>query len=306
VYFVDDNFIGNQKAALELLPHLVAWQDKHRYPLRFACEATLNIAKNERVLELMREAGFITVFCGIETPESQALRFMSKDQNLRMPILEAVERINAHGLEVVSGIILGLDTDTTETADHIIEFIRESRIPLLTINVLYALPKTPLWRRLEAEGRLVSDAGRESNVAFRLPYATVIDMWRRCITAAYDPGALYARFAHQVAYTYTRRKDYPANARRASWGNVVMGLEILARLFWNVGVRGRYRRTFWRMAWPALKAGKIEPLIHVALVSHHLIEFTRDCVEGLGESSFYAPGATAPVGAPSAPTAAAV
>src|SRR5438874_5341829 len=204
VYFVDDNFIGNQKATLELLPHLVAWQERHRYPVRFACEATLNIAKNERTLALMREAGFITVFCGIETPEPQALRFMSKDQNLRMPILDAVQRINAHGLEVVSGIILGLDTDTLETAAHIIEFIRESRIPLLTINVLYALPKTPLWRRLEAEDRLVPDVGRESNVAFRLPYETVIDMWRRCITAAYDPEALYPRFASHVERTYAR------------------------------------------------------------------------------------------------------
>ncbi len=293
VYFVDDNFIGNQKATLELLPHLVAWQERHRYPLRFACEATLNIAKNERTLALMREAGFITVFCGIETPEPQALRFMSKDQNLRMPILEAVQRINAHGLEVVSGIILGLDTDTLETADHIIEFIRESRIPLLTINVLYALPKTPLWRRLEAEDRLVPEVGRESNVAFRLPYETVIDMWRRCITAAYEPAALYARFAYQVEHTYARRKDW-------------MGRGILARLLWNVGVLGAYRRTFWRMAWPALKARKIEPLIHAALVSHHLIEFTRDCVQGLGESSFYAPGDTTPVRTPGTSTVAAV
>src|SRR5262249_23690403 len=203
--------IGNQKAALELLPHLVAWQQRRRYPVRFACEATLNIAKNERVLALMREAGFITVFCGIETPEPQALRFMSKDQNLRMPILEAVERINAHGLEVVSGIILGLDTDTLKTAEHIIEFIRESRIPLLTINVLYALPKTPLWRRLEAERRLVPEAGRESNVDFRLPYDTVVDMWRRCITSAYDPHAVYARLAPQVPHTHTRRLDHPAH-----------------------------------------------------------------------------------------------
>ena len=297
VYFVDDNFIGNQKAALELLPHLVAWQERHRYPLRFACEATLNIAKNEKVLALMREAGFITVFCGIETPEPQALRFMSKDQNLRMPILEAVERINAYGLEVVSGIILGLDTDTPETADHIIHFIRESRIPLLTINVLYALPKTPLWRRLEAAGRLVPEAGRESNVAFQLPYETVIDMWRRCITAAYEPAAVYARFAHQIEYTYLRRKDYPTNAQRASWGNVRMGFGILGRLLWNVGLLSDYRRTFWRMAWPALRAGRIEALIHAAVVSHHLIEFTRDCVRGLGESSFYAPGTAAPMAA---------
>jgi radical SAM superfamily enzyme YgiQ (UPF0313 family) len=303
VYFVDDNFIGNQKAALELLPHLVAWQERNRFPLRFACEATLNIAKNERVLELMREAGFITVFCGIETPEPHALKSMSKDQNLRLPILDAVRRLNDHGLEVVSGIILGLDTDTPQTADHLLEFIRQSRIPLLTINVLYALPKTPLWRRLEAEGRLRSEVGRQSNVEFRLPYEQVIDMWRRCITAAYEPPALYARFAHQVEHTFTRRRAFPSNPRRTSWGNVRMGFGILGRVLWKVGVRGDYRRTFWQLAWPALRAGRIEALIHVAVVSHHLIEFTRDCVRGLGESSFYAPGAAASAETPPAPTA---
>ena len=302
VYFVDDNFIGNQKAALELLPHVVDWQTRHKYPLRFACEATLNIAKNERVLELMREAGFITVFCGIETPEPAALHAISKDQNLRMPILESVEKINSYGLEVVSGIILGLDTDGPDTADRIIEFIQASRIPMLTINILYALPKTPLWRRLEAEGRLLSGEGRESNVDFKLPYETVRDMWRRCITAAYTPEAVYARFAHNIAHTFSRRKKYPVNPQRASWANVRMGLGILARLMWRVGVRSDYRRTFWRLAWPALKAGEIEPLIHAAIVSHHLIEFTRDALQGLGEASFYAPAAVVP----SAPHAAVV
>ena len=300
-YFVDDNFIGNQKAALELLPHLVEWQTRNKFPLRFACEATLNIAKNERVLELMREAGFITVFCGIETPEPRALRAMVKDQNLRLPIVEAVERINAHGMEVVSGIILGLDTDDEGTAARIIEFIRTSGIPVLTINVLYALPKTPLWHRLEAAGRLVSDTGRESNVDFLLPYETVLEMWRRCIAAAYEPAALYARYAHQQAHTFPNRFDYPRSERRESWENTRMGLGLLARILWRIGIRSDYRRTFWRMAKPALRTGKVEQLIHIAMVSHHLIEFTRDCLRGAGESSFYAP---AP--ATAAPTAAAV
>src|SRR4026207_1766090 len=96
VYFVDDNFIGNQKAALELLPHLVEWQTRNKFPLRFAGEATLNMAKSERVLELMREAGFITVFCGIETPEPAALHAISKDQNLRLPLLESAESITSY------------------------------------------------------------------------------------------------------------------------------------------------------------------------------------------------------------------
>jgi radical SAM superfamily enzyme YgiQ (UPF0313 family) len=292
VYFVDDNFIANQKASLELLPHLVDWQVRNRFPLRFACEATLNLAKNDRVLALMREAGFITVFCGIETPEPQALRFMSKEQNLRMPILDSVRKLNAYGLEVVSGIIMGLDTDTPDTADRIIEFVHASNIPVLTINILYALPKTPLWRRLEAEGRLVDGTGRESNVEFKLPYETVLQMWERCVTAAFAPEAIYRRFAHNLTHTFPNRIPFPSNAQRSSWENVRMGLAMLGRIFWRIGVRGQYRRTFWRMALPALSRGKIEEVIHTAVVSHHLIEFTRQCVRGAGESSFYAPRAS--------------
>ena len=102
-------------------------------------------------------------------------------------------------------------------------------------------------------------------------------------------------------HTFTRRRDFPTNAQRASWANVTMGLGILGRVVWKIGVRGDYRRTFWKMAWPALKAGRIEALIHVALVSHHLIEFTRDALQGAGEASFYAPSTVA---APTAPRAA--
>jgi hopanoid C-2 methylase len=293
IYFVDDNFIANQKAALELLPHLVAWQRRHRFPVRFACEATLNIAKSDRVLGLMRDAGFQVVFCGIETPEPEALHAISKDQNLRMPILDAVRKLNEYGFEVVSGIILGLDTDTDATADHLIEFIEASQIPMLTINILYALPKTPLWTRLAAEGRIHSgsgpDGGRESNVVFRLPEETVLAMWRRCIAAAYAPEAIYRRFAHNLTHTFARRPRYPRNPHRASWRSAVSGLALLGRIVWRIGVRGDHRRTFWRVAGPALRRGQVEEMIQAAVVSHHLIEFTRQCLEGRQEASFYAP-----------------
>jgi hopanoid C-2 methylase len=300
IYFVDDNFIANQKAALDLLPHLVAWQRRNRFPVRFACEATLNIAKNDRVLALMRDAGFQVVFCGIETPEPEALRSMSKDQNLRMPILDAVRKLNDHGLEVVSGIILGLDTDTPATADHVIAFIEASQIPMLTINILYALPRTPLWDRLAAAGRIRSDGGRESNVVFRLPDETVIAMWRRAIGAAYAPEAIYRRFTHNLTHTFARRPAYPRNPQRASRRNVVAGLALLGRIVWRIGMRGDYRRTFWRVAGAALRRGRVEELIQAAVVSHHLIEFTRQCLRGAHEASFYAP--TVPSAPASPPT----
>lgn len=288
IYFVDDNFIANPKAALDLLPHLVEWQRRTGYRVRFACEATLNLAQNHAVLELMREAFFHTVFVGIETPDEAALRGMVKDQNLRMPILEAVERLNSYGMEVVSGIILGLDQDTERTADDVLAFIEASGIPMLTINILYALPKTPLWRRLEKDGRLLSDGagGTESNVKFLLPRETVRSSWLKCVREANAPEPLYGRFARQIARTYPNRFD-PGRWRKVERGDVAHGLAILARILWRVGVRSDYRRTFWRLAWPALKSGNIEAVIHVGLVAHHLIHFARDCAAGVGEYSFY-------------------
>ena len=174
VYFVDDNFIGNRKAALDLLPHLIEWQKKTGYVMRLACEATLNIAKRPEILEKMREAFFVTIFCGIETPDPDALKAMHKDHNMMVPILEGVRTINSYGMEVVSGIIMGLDTDKPETAEALLAFVDESQIPLLTINLLQALPKTPLWDRLEREDRLIHDEGRDSNVDFLLPYDQVV------------------------------------------------------------------------------------------------------------------------------------
>lgn len=288
IYFVDDNFVGNRRATMELLPHLIDWQKRNGYPVQFACEATLNLAQSPQLLEMMREAYFCTVFCGIETPEPEALRSISKKQNLSMPILEAVQTLNRYGMEVVSGIIIGLDTDTPETGDRILEFIRLSQIPMLTINLLHALPRTPLWRRLEREGRLVFDEERESNVEFLMPYEQVVEMWRRCITTAYEPEFLYQRFAYNLEHTYPNRIQVPNTPERISWSNLRKGLTILANLLVRVGMLSPYRKTFWQMALPLLKSGKIENLIHIGLVAHHLIQFAADCQQGSESASFYA------------------
>lgn len=287
IYFVDDNFVGNRKAVTELLPYLVDWQKVNGYPVQFACEATLNLAQSPKLLELMREAYFGTVFCGIETPEPQALKSISKDQNLSLPILDAIKILNSYGMEVVSGIIIGFDTDTPETADRILEFIRVSNIPMLTINLLYALPRTPLWRRLEEENRIIFDEGRESNVEFLMPYEDVLEMWRRCITTAYEPEFLYQRFAYQCEHTYPNRIKPPNSPARTSKENIKKGLTMLANILIQVGVFSHYRRTFWKMAKPALKAGQIQQVINVGLIAHHLINFTRECAKGIESASFY-------------------
>jgi len=286
VYFVDDNFIGNRKAALELLPHVIEWQKKHGYPTRLACEATLNIAKRPEILEKMQEAFFITIFCGIETPDPDALKAMQKDHNMMVPILEGVRTINSYGMEVVSGIIMGLDTDKLDTASALLQFIDQSKIPMLTINLLQALPKTPLWDRLEREGRLIDDEGRDSNVRFLLPYDHVVSEWKRCMEVAYDPVKLFERYDYQCEYTYTNRVKAPVGGQ-LTWANIKRALIILRNVFWKVGVLGDYRRVFWKFALKRLRKGDIEGLLSATLVGHHLVRFAQEATHGNQNASNY-------------------
>lgn len=286
IYFVYDNFIGNKKAARELLPHLVEWQKRHQYPLTFACEATLNISKLPETLKLMQAASFVNIFVGIETPEVDALKQMRKDHNASLPMMESIRTLNSYGMEITSGIILGLDTDNAESADRLIEFIELSKIPLLTINILQALPKTPLWDRLARDNRIVDDPGLESNVRFLRPYDEVIAAWRRCIAHAYDPERLFDRFYHQVEQTYVNRTN-PSGRGKLTFANLRQGVVLAWRLFTHIGLRSDYRKHYWRAARHALRHGQIDAVMGMGFVAHHLIRFTREALQGRQNASFY-------------------
>ncbi|QRE73739.1 B12-binding domain-containing radical SAM protein [Methylobacterium aquaticum] len=287
VYFVDDNFIGNRKATREMLPHLVEWQKRNNFPLQFACEATLNMAKQPEILELMRQANFMTVFVGIETPEADALKGIDKTHNAAVPMYEAIETLNSYGLEVTSGIILGLDTDTDKSEQNLIDFIDRSAIPVLTINLLQALPKTPLWDRLEKEGRLVHDASLESNVLFKRPHDDVVGSWRRAIAHAYSPEQLFERFKRQCDVTYPNRITTPTSGK-LTLTNLRRGLILGFNIVTRVGLFSDYRKPFWRAAAYALKRGQIEAVFNMGFVAHHLIRFTREALRGEHNASFYA------------------
>ncbi len=286
VYFVDDNFVGNRKAAKDMLPVLVEWQKQHSYPLSFACEATLNIAKQPEILRLMKEAAFLGLFVGIETPEADALHAMRKDQNNAVPMMESIKTLNDYGLEVTSGIILGLDTDSEDTESRLKDFIDISQIPMLTINLLQALPKTPLWDRLQKAQRLADDPSLESNVLFLRPYDEVVATWRRCIAYANDPEKLFARFHHQVDATYVNRIIPPAKGK-LNWANLSGALVLAFRVFWHIGVLSDYRRPFWRAARHAMRRGQIDAVLGIGFIAHHLIQFTREALRGDQNASYY-------------------
>ena len=154
VFFVDDNLIGNLKVAKSLLRFLIDYQARHRYMFSFGTEASLNLAQDEELMELFRAAHFRWVFIGIESPDEASLRETRKLQNTRVDPLPAVQQIHAHGIEVLAGFIVGFDNDTVSTFERQYEFIVRSGIQTAMIGLLNAMPRTPLYERLQAAGRL--------------------------------------------------------------------------------------------------------------------------------------------------------
>jgi radical SAM superfamily enzyme YgiQ (UPF0313 family) len=290
VYFVDDNFIGNPKAAEALLDALIEWQKRRDCQVRLACEATLNMAGHTRILEKMRQAFFTNCFFGIESPDPKALKAMKKGQNMRMPILEAVQTVNKYGIEAASGIIMGLDTDTDETPQALIDFAEVSQIPIMTVNILFALPNTALYSRLEKDNRVLpaeQAENRDSNIVFLQPYETVVRNWQRVIGKVFSPAELYARYAYNAIHTYPNRIKPKNPMSQATWPNIRRALGIFRRIIWRVGICSDYRRHFWHMAWTELKQGNVETMFQVAMVAHHLITYARECTEGKMQSSNY-------------------
>jgi radical SAM superfamily enzyme YgiQ (UPF0313 family) len=287
VYFVDDNFIGDPQATRELLTHLVAWQEKWDGQVRLSCEATLGLAKYPDILAQMRDAFFTNVFCGIETPEPVALRAIKKTVNLQKPILEVIDTLNRYGIEVAAGLIMGFDSDTEQTPLVIADFIRASQLPIQTVNILYALPKTPLYERLKQAGRIVCDDHRDSNIQFLQPYEQVVANWRRVIAGAYEPKAIYQRYATQARKTYPHRYRHKHPLRLATPRNLHRACSMLSRLIWHAGLQSNYRAEFWSMFWTQLRQGRIENIFQIAMVAHHLINYARDCVAGRTHASNY-------------------
>jgi radical SAM superfamily enzyme YgiQ (UPF0313 family) len=197
VFLVDDNFIGNKREALRLLPAISEWQRARQYPFSLFTEASVNLAKLEPLMDAMVEAGFTMVFLGIESPNPEALKQTKKTQNTDKEddhyLLHAVRTIQRKGLEVSGGFILGLDGDGPEVFDAQVEFIQEAGIPRAMVGLLTALRGTDLYTRLAAEGRLLGESSGNNveivlNFRPQLDPGVLIEGYRRVLAALYDPG----------------------------------------------------------------------------------------------------------------------
>ena len=196
VFLVDDNFIGNKREAMKLLPVIAEWQKARGYPFALSTEASVNLARMGKLMDVMVEAGFDTVFLGIETPNPKALLKTKKPQNTNKRddnyLFNAVRRIQGKGMQVQGGFILGLDGDDEGVFDTQIEFIRDAGIPVAPIYLLTALKGTDMYERLKRENRLLEvPIGTNAtilNFKTEMDRRTLMQGYMRVTATLYDPN----------------------------------------------------------------------------------------------------------------------
>ena len=243
VFIVDDNFIGNKRNVREFLPKLIDWSERNGNPFSFLTEASLNLAEDEPLLEMMYKARFRRVFVGIETPVEESLKEANKMQNTRRGLLESVQKIQNYGMEVMAGFIVGFDSDPADIFERQIEFIRQSAIPLAMVGLLSALPGTQLWRRLKREGRLVDECSGNNmdgslNFVPKMDRERLVEGYNRVLKKIYSPREYYKRALDCLSHfkkdkILTRKVDF------------VDDFKSLTRILITLGVRSKGRLQFW-------------------------------------------------------------
>jgi radical SAM superfamily enzyme YgiQ (UPF0313 family) len=245
VFFVDDNFIGNKGALKkEILPALISWMDEKGHPFHFNTEASINLADDEELMKLLAEAGFNTVFIGIETPDEDSLRECGKIHNINRSLLDSIRKIQNYGLQVQAGFIVGFDNDTPSIFERQINFIQRSGIVTAMVGILGALPKTRLYQRLKKEGRLLKDPSGDNtdhslNFMPKMGKKSLMEGYKRILTTIYSPKNYYERVE-------TFLKNYkPLNKKK--WSFNISDFNAFVKSIWLLGIIGEERFFYWKL-----------------------------------------------------------
>jgi radical SAM superfamily enzyme YgiQ (UPF0313 family) len=269
VFFVDDNFIGNKaKLKRDVLPGLVDWMKKRRYPFAFATEVSINLADDRELMELMVEAGFDTVFVGIETPNETSLAECQKLQNENRDLMACVKTIQRSGLQVQGGFIVGFDNDPPSIFDRLTRFIQESGIVTAMVGLLNAPRGTRLHKRLGKEGRLLNDITGDHmdlsmNFVPKMNLDVLISGYQRILRTIYSPHCYYDRIRCFLSeYVPGRNKMFHFRA-----GHAVAFLRSVLFL----GIIGGERRDYWKLLlWSLFTRPRLVPLaIQLAICGFH-------------------------------------
>ena len=246
IFIVDDNFIGNKrKLKEETLPAMVEWSQKRKYPFRFFTEASINLADDEELMQLMTKAGFDTVFVGIETTNEESLVECSKFQNVNRDLVASVKKMQNYGLEVQGGFIVGFDSDPVSIFKSQINFIQKSGIVTAMVGLLNAPPGTRLYHRLKKENRLLPYGSGDNtdgtmNFIPKMNQETLITGYKNVVKTIYSAKPYYERIK-------TFLEEYkPQKPRKAAEGKIhFYEIKALIKSMWVLGVKEKGRRHYW-------------------------------------------------------------
>ena len=278
IFFIDDHFIGNRGHARALLKELARFVEEIGYSMYFTCQFTINLARDREMLELLRAASFRRVFVGIETPRKESLLHAKKKQNVVGDLVESVHLLQAHGITVWAGMILGFDEDDARVFEEQRAFLQEAGIPVVMSGLLQAIPGTPLYDRIARAGRLretemagvrgTHEALLVSNIQpVHLTDEQLIRGYQTLIRDLYE----YEPFAERLLASIQRGPRPPARRKqwRLSWNKLLILMRLVR--FYVATLDTRRRRMFFRVIIETAKYRRDDletALMHLVVYKH--------------------------------------
>ena len=245
VFLADDNFIGNKrKLKAEILPAIIEWSKQRKHPFILSTQTSINLADDEELMRLMAEAGFSTVFIGIETPNDESLAECNKTQNKNRDLVASVKKIQNYGLEVQGGFIVGFDSDPLSIFKNQINFIQKSGIVTAMVGLLQAPRGTRLFQRLKKENRLLrGSSGNNTDLSLnfipKMNYETLINGYKHILSTIYSPKHYYERVK-------TLLKEYkPRGIARCRIR--FYHVKAFTKSIWFLGIKEKGRIYYWKL-----------------------------------------------------------
>jgi len=271
IFFVDDNLIGNKRCLkTELLPALIEWR-KDKTGIPFNTQVSINLADDEQLMQMMVEAGFSTVFIGIETPDEDSLAECNKKLNRNRDLVEDVKRIQRAGLEVQGGFIVGFDNDTPSIFQRQIDFIQKSGIVTAMVGLLQAPPGTRLYERLKQEGRLLDRMSGDNvdgttNFVPKMNLDTLHEGYKSIMRHIYSAEPYYQRVK-----TFLREYPPPRIKAPLDFEHICEDILAFIRSVYHLGIIGKERVQYWKLLlWTTFRRPKLFPLaVTFAIYGYH-------------------------------------
>ncbi len=259
VFIVDDNFIGNKgKLKKEILPAMIDWMKRRKYPFTFGTQASINLSDDKELMQLMVKAGFDSVFVGIETPNEESLAECGKFQNQNRDLLTSVKKMQKSGLQVQAGFIVGFDHDSPSIFERLISFVQKSGIATAMVGLLNAPRDTRLYLRLAREKRLLKDATGDNtdfsmNFIPKMDYNTLISGYRKIISTIYSP-----RYYSKRVMSFLREYKPPKKKSLHFYPSSIIAL---FKSMFFLGIMKKERVYYWKLFfWSLFKRPRLFPL----------------------------------------------